>query len=73
VFIQLNIVFEKVLIGMLGRNRQKVMEKVELVRILVFVGAGNHILACIFIYLGKNISGSWFYSNGFDVEPESRV
>jgi hypothetical protein len=63
IFQQLNIILDKFFVDLLGWNKQKIMEKIELIRILIFVIVATHILACIFIYIGQEENPSWLKAN----------
>ena len=59
---QLDFVLDKILFGFLGYNKTKVEDVLELVKLLIFVVTGTHVLACIWIYLGFEDApdNSWF-------------
>ena len=62
IFRQVDFLLEKVLFGFLGYNKNKVEDVIELVKLLIFVVTGTHVLACIWINLGFQDAPdkSWF-------------
>ena len=58
-FIQLNLIFEKVLLSWLGYNRHKVGELMTFTKLIVFVFLMTHYPACGWIAIGKLKDDSW--------------
>ena len=58
-FIQLNLIFEKVLLSWLAYNRHKVGELMTFTKLIVFVFLMTHYPACGWIAIGKLNDDSW--------------
>ena len=71
-FDQLNLLVEKIFMSWLGYTRQKVTENVDFVKLELGVLLITHIMACIWIQIGKS-DGGWvksFVTDQFCVEKD---
>lgn len=58
-FDQINMITEKVLMGWLGYTRQKVSEYVDFVRLEITVVLLTHLMACVWIHIGRFGDDAW--------------